>query len=124
MTQPFEDPDGEVPGGDEQRFSLVMPFVVVHSTGGPYDDDAFAAGWQCGSIDRALAVAQAANAQTVHVKMVRSAVTRQLELIGMHRGYGFTHADISAQWPQWCEYTFSTQPIGQLLSTEEPGGPS
>lgn len=39
----------------DAEYGLVMPFVVVASVGGPYDDESFAAGWQLGSLDYNLA---------------------------------------------------------------------
>lgn len=39
---------------DNYTYELVIPFVVVRSVGGQYDDDAYAAGWEMGSLDAAL----------------------------------------------------------------------
>lgn len=39
---------------DEPGFELVMPFVAVSSMGGPFDDAAYAAGWEMGSLDERL----------------------------------------------------------------------
>lgn len=39
-TEPTHDPHGEV------NYSLVMPFVVTDDHGGPYEKDAFVAGWE------------------------------------------------------------------------------
>lgn len=39
---------------EEQGYGLVMPFVSVASKGGPYDDDAYAAGWAMGALDAKL----------------------------------------------------------------------
>lgn len=36
---------------EPDEYALVMPFTVVASVGGPYDDDAFAAGFTAGRID-------------------------------------------------------------------------
>lgn len=93
------------PEGD--GMSLVLPFVACQSKGGPYEDTAFAAGFQCGEIDRALAAAVAASATTVRFPMVRTALLPQLELIAMHRGYTKVAADVSGDWPDWCVVTFT-----------------
>lgn len=119
MTEPFE-PDDQAQTG-HRTYGLVMPFVVCQSKGGPYQDDAFCAGWQCGEIDKALEVAAATQAQTVYIEQARTALIPQLELIGMRYGFGYQLADVSAQYPDWCQYTFSKQPIGLTLSTEEGG---
>jgi hypothetical protein len=42
------------PEYDPPVYELVMPFVVVQSQGGPYDDDAFQAGWLSGWLDARL----------------------------------------------------------------------
>lgn len=39
----------------DAEYGLVMPFVVAASVGGPYEDEAFTAGWQLGSLDYSLA---------------------------------------------------------------------
>jgi len=38
-------------------FELLMPFVACQSQGGPYDDEAFTAGWRCAEVYLALQVA-------------------------------------------------------------------
>lgn len=40
---------------DQEAYDLVMPFILTKSQGGPYDDDAFVAGWRLGQIDAVLA---------------------------------------------------------------------
>lgn len=72
-------PDGE------PEMSLVMPFVVVTSKGGPYDDTAFAAGWAAGEIDRALAAV--AGFEVAVDRMVPTALVPQIDLIAMRHGY-------------------------------------
>ena len=37
--------------GDEHGWELLLPFNVVTSAGGPYDDDSFVAGFVVGTID-------------------------------------------------------------------------
>jgi hypothetical protein len=68
-----------------QRFELVMPFVVVTSKGGPYDDAAFVAGWECAVIDRALGAV--AEYEATFRRTVHSANLPQLDLIAMKHGY-------------------------------------
>jgi hypothetical protein len=36
---------------DQPHYELIMPFVLAKSNGGPYDDDAFQAGWDLGALD-------------------------------------------------------------------------
>jgi hypothetical protein len=39
----------------EPGYELLMPFVVVRSMGGPYDDEAWVAGYEMGQLDQYLA---------------------------------------------------------------------
>jgi hypothetical protein len=79
VTNPVDQPDDE-------RWGLVFPFVVCQSHGGPYDDTAFVAGYQAGRIDSALAAATAVGVDRATFT-VRTALTPQLELVGMHHGF-------------------------------------
>lgn len=67
-------------------YGLVIPFVACASQGGPYDDDAFAAGYQAGRIDHALAALVAVGG-TELAATVRTDLVRQLDLIAMHHGF-------------------------------------
>ncbi len=70
--------------GDTQ-FGLVMPFVVCQSQGGPYDDAAFVAGYECALLDSVLRQRPDAVDQNVH-----SACVPQIDLIAMQHGYKLT----------------------------------
>lgn len=72
---------------DDVDFGLVIPFTVCRSNGGPYDDEAFVAGYFVGQIDKELQVAAACNAEGVLAPIVRRAVLPQLELHGMRHGF-------------------------------------
>lgn len=91
---------------DEHEMTLEMPFVVCRSRGGPYDDDAFTAGFQAGNIDQALASAAASHATSVHFPIVHTTLMRQLDLIGMRWGFPTLHTITSLEWPQWSAVTF------------------
>lgn len=97
-----------------EGMELVVPFVVCTSKGGPFDDDAFVAGFQCGEVDKALSVAAVAGA--THVKYtVRTALIPQLELLAMHRGFLLTaetigETDDHAAMPEWSVATFERPP--------------
>lgn len=73
---------------------LVMPFIVVASKGGPYDDESFVAGWSCAVIDETLS--QIAPSRAVLHRTVRSAVLSQLDLIAMRHGYQIVQTDPKA----------------------------
>lgn len=86
---------------EQDGYSLVIPFIVCTSQGGPYDDDAFVAGFQAGQIWRSLA-AIAAVEGTGFDAMVRTELLPQLELIAMH--HGFPHIEVEkheGDWTTW-----------------------
>lgn len=92
----MSDPDRPEP----EAMTLVVPFIVCTSKGGPYDDDSFVAGYQAGAVDRMLAIASAVGAERVAV--------------GMNRGFPALEAtevtetpDYQAM-PEWSFVTFST----------------
>lgn len=87
--------------------TVAVPFIVCVSEGGPYDDEAFCAGFQAGEVDRALDMGAAARAHTIRFEMARTALLKQFELIAMNRGYPIVEADVSEEWPEWCSVTFS-----------------
>lgn len=67
----------------EPRWVLLMPFIVVASEGGPYEDAAYSAGWEAGQVDHqaaTLAVGGSIEA-TVHVENLP-----QIDLVAMRRG--------------------------------------
>lgn len=80
----------------EHMHELVMPFKCVKSVGGPYDDDGFTAGFQCGQLFQKLSVPNLAAAS----EMVYETLEQQADLIAMlfnltvnvlWRGDGWVH---------------------------------
>jgi hypothetical protein len=69
------------------EYGLVIPFVVVTSKGGPYDDDSFVAGWRAGVIDRRLEVHDSPAVEGESPIPVETALLPQLDLIAMAHGY-------------------------------------
>lgn len=99
---------------EEQEMEIVLPFVVVESAGGEFQDAAFVAGFQAGEIDARLAQARLAGATSVKVLMVRRALLPQLELHGMRYGFAVLdatepHHDLAGS-DEWCDLTFSVVP--------------
>ncbi|MGD9989059.1 hypothetical protein [Pseudonocardia sp.] len=78
--------------GHEDHAELVMPFVVVASKGGPFDDDAYTAGYEMGLLDAALAAGGIAIGQ----RTLREENRAQADLIAMRHGYvaEFQHSDV------------------------------
>lgn len=77
----------------EGEFRLVMPFVLVKSNGGPYDDQAFAAGMACGQLWTELHTLSAHGALP-RPRYVRPEHVAQLDLIAMHFGYVLAAGDV------------------------------
>lgn len=85
-------------------YSLVMPFVTVASKGGPYDDDAYVAGYEMGQLDAALALRPEEHAATV-----RTENAIQADLIAMRHGYTRT-TEVYAPSPEWSIVSFTPGP--------------
>ena len=65
------------------EFGLVMPFVVCASNDGPYDDQAFVAGYECGHLAARLQFEKPALLRLP----VRTSSLPQVDLIAMNGGY-------------------------------------
>jgi len=116
VNDPLDQPEPE-------GMSLVVPFIACTSHGGPFDDDAFVAGFQCGEIDKALAtLAVTAGSLSTRISArwaVPTALLPQLELLAMNRGFMHIEAveigetEDHAAMPEWSVATFSTEaPMG------------
>lgn len=92
---------------EEGGYALAVPFVVCASKGGPFDDEAFVAGYQCGDIDRALTAIAAAGGNRAEFT-VRSVLVHQLELLAMYRGFPSTTVREFEEAPEWTLMTFRT----------------
>lgn len=98
MPDPADTPE---PDG----YALVLPFVVVASQGGPFDDAAFTAGWHCGEIDRRLATITEAGG-TRYEATVQTATVPQLDLIAMRHGWTLASDPVETS-QQWSNATFT-----------------
>lgn len=85
------------PGG----YGLVMPFVSVASKGGPYDDDAYCAGWAMGALDTRLGAAMRLMS---HEETVREADVPQADLIAMKNGYRMESTPSEVDGWVFCEF--------------------
>lgn len=70
---------------EEHDMELVMPFVVVASVGGPFDDQAYCAGYEMGALDSRLAAAACHGLGCPTVTVLRGNVA-QVELLAMKHG--------------------------------------
>ncbi len=71
---------------DDTEYGLVMPFVIVKSNGGIYDDAAFVAGASCGQLMAELETL-AAHRATPSQRYMRPELLPQIDLIAMRYGY-------------------------------------
>jgi|SRR5690349_20972516 len=90
---------------EEEGYGLLYPFTCVTSVGGEYDDNAFTAGVQVGQIDKALEVALAAGADRFRAT-VRTALVKQLDLVGMARGWPVLRSTADEKYPEWSVVEF------------------
>lgn len=96
-----------VEGDDRSEYSLVMPFVAVASKGGPFDDDAYVAGYEMGLLDAQLEGEDAGAAEM----NIRSANREQADLLAMRHGFtaSFTESPELPEWT-WAEFRRWTPP--------------
>lgn len=90
----------------DEGMSLVMPFVVCTSQGGPYDDAAFVAGVRMQQIDAILA-AGPADCGWVYRVAVEPTLAPQLDLVAMQHGYAMTHEPWEPHPDEWVLATFT-----------------
>lgn len=67
---------------EEPSYEMLMPFLPVQSKGGPYDDDAFAAGYQMGLLDAELGGSVFDQGRPVYAQL-----REQADLIAMRHGF-------------------------------------
>lgn len=82
------------PDLDDAHYELVMPFVVVESVGGPFDDAAYCAGWEAGTIDVKL-MALSAFGQSATDLVCVEANWPQVSLILMKHGWNVDESSMS-----------------------------
>jgi hypothetical protein len=91
---PDSDEFSELP--EDGDYGLVMPFVVVTSKGGPYDDKSFVAGMRLQQLWSILEEKQPASYQ----QYINAELVPQCDLVAMHFGY-VTHAEPWDEDPSW-----------------------
>lgn len=69
----------------EVEFGLAVPFVVCESKGGPFRDQDFVCGFECGRVDALLQQGPVRLRTEVHTECVP-----QMDLCAMYRGYVMT----------------------------------
>lgn len=87
----------------EAGLELVMPFVAVASTGGPYDDESYSAGWEAGTVDAELRALPLSVDQATYT--LRADHLAQFDLIAMRHGWTVDVVEIE-DCPDWKIVTF------------------
>lgn len=79
------------------EYGLVMPFTVVTSKGGPYDDRAFVAGYQMGLLSGELHLRAEPIERTFYAGLLR-----QADLIAMREGWEMKPVEMPDDTPsEW-----------------------
>lgn len=86
---------------EDDGFNLVMPFITVTSVGGPFDDDAYVAGYEMGKLDAILEMGLAQ-----HSVAIQTANVAQADLLAMRHGYRCV-TEPTAGAPDWAFATFN-----------------
>lgn len=103
---------------DDEELELVMPFIVVTSVGGPFDDDAYVAGFEMGKLDALLGDYLRAGVEVEEV--VRTENVPQADLIGMRNEWAMEHRPSALTPDVWSHVRF-TRIEGRCEGNEENG---
>lgn len=90
-------------GANGPTWSLDIPFVVVESVGGPFNDDAYVAGWEAAMVNYALGSRHI----VVTTMMVHEANLKQLDIIAMAKGYNMDELARYEEAPGWVQVGFN-----------------
>lgn len=85
---------------DQEVYGLVLPFVCVASSDGPFEDVSFVAGFQMGRLDAKLAVENLC----AMTDMVYASLEAQADLIAMRHGMTM---DVLARADEWVHLGFT-----------------
>lgn len=83
---------------DEVEFELAMPFVVCKTKGGPYDDDAYVAGWEAKTISVQLDGLAETPGALIMVASIHTENQPQIDLVAMQQGWTVTFEYADAYW--------------------------
>jgi hypothetical protein len=89
-------------------YELMMPFVLCKTNGGPFDDEAFTVGWDCGALEAELSTCSRLGA-TPRARYIKVAVLPQLDLIAMDTKFTLTLGEHSPEG-EWVFVTFIALP--------------
>lgn len=97
--------------GDEAEYGLLIPFVVVTSKGGPYDDKAFVAGARYGKVAEILHAKPEEFNTFEYPEMIP-----QFDLLAMHEGYTMKVTPWVEYPEDWVELEFKKISEDEVLS--------
>ncbi|MGL4297532.1 MAG: hypothetical protein ACRCW4_00470 [Candidatus Neomicrothrix subdominans] len=111
---------------EDHGHELVMPFVVVRSQGGHYDDESYAAGWEMGRLASQLDLARAMGLGLPHATIHPENVA-QADLVAMRVGAQMivkewpegTHPEAAAEWT-WVNFEWTMSTDWQPPSVGDP----
>lgn len=97
-----------------EDFGLLMPFVAASDNGGPFEVNAFTAGWEMGALWVRVAVAIASQCTPLRATIRRDNYD-QADLIAMHYGLflsedEWTGLDDDELKAEWAHVTLGTTP--------------
>ena len=93
-----------------EGYVLRMPFVLVESVGGPFDDEAFTAGWTLGALDSAFKQAASVGAVPLPIS-VDTKYAPQIELIANRNG--FTVIERPGFFEEFNEFEFAAATVSE-----------
>jgi hypothetical protein len=78
---------------DSTEYEFVVPFVIVKSQGGPFDDSAFVAGVITGALYQELETCAVMKA-IPRARYIHTLLLPQVDLIAMRHGYQLRYEDL------------------------------
>lgn len=93
---------------DEPGLELVMPFVACSSVGGPYEDEAYCAGYEMGALDATLTSSKAMGVLPVHAT-IQAGNRAQADLVAMKHGLVAVFEETYVE--DWVSVTIDRKPI-------------
>lgn len=94
----------------EHEHELVMPFVTVQSKGGPHEDAAYTAGYECGRLDAFMSFLAAPGLGGAgFTATIRAVSVPQVDLIAMRHGFSTERVEPGGDghdWEGWATVRF------------------
>lgn len=104
-------------------YGMVLPFVVVASKGGPFDDDAYTAGFEAGQMFESLSHIRM-HTPDIYMKLampIHAANREQLDLIAMHYGLTANFTEVADGWLTITLSAYTSGPDSEPFNTGVDG---